>query len=163
MATGIDLLLVELKRKGFTTAKINGNINLIEAVITVLSDEETRKQINLAEKFRDEARQKLSDAEDKERDANRKDWQASEKLNEVTIAERELKDKLQEAKEIKEKIDEALQVETPEARDRVRMYMLFMQGLPKDTSDNQNAVIYGAAAILSGQTVFTATAKPNKQ
>ena len=76
---------------------------------------------------------------------------------------REIEEKRKDLEQMQQSLDEALQVETPEAKDRVRLYQLFMNDLPENTSSNQNAVIYGAAAILSGQTVFTATAKPNKQ
>ena len=168
--TGIEALLEELAGKGISKKKALANMNFIETVLTVLSDEETQKQINLVAKIRADAEKYYIDAREKLRDAERSELRAQETLRAAESSRRlggEMMKQIEEKQKVLEQkqqiLDKALQVETAEARDRVRMYQLFMNDLPEDTSGNQNAVIYGAAAILSGQTVFTATAKPNKQ
>ena len=162
--TGIEALLENLKvKRGISKQKSAGNMDFIEAVLTELADEETRKQIDLAQKIRTDAENIREDARQKLRKAKKEREEARDRKFEAEIILREIEEKRKDLEQMQQSLDEALQVETPEAKDRVRLYQLFMNDLPEDTSGNQNAVIYGAAAILSGQTVFTATAKPNKQ
>lgn len=162
--TGIEALLESLKvKRGISKQKSAGNMDFIEAVLTELADEETRKQIDLAQKIRTDAENIREDARQKLREAKKEREEARDRKFEAEIILREIEEKRKDLEQMQQSLDEALQVETPEAKDRVRLYQLFMNDLPENTSSNQNAVIYGAAAILSGQTVFTATAKPNKQ
>lgn len=154
--TGIELLKNQLTLQGFNPSKVNANSALIEAVVSIVAN---NPEADIAMSM---AKQKIADAENKlykanekrneaaalERDAARKADYAREQAEEAKEWNSEAVRNLNENKKVLAEIQECLKVETAEARDKVRLFELFKQNLPKDCKNNQNAIIYSMGAIL---------------
>lgn len=151
--TGIELVKAELISKGFTSSKVSMNLNLIEAVITILSDDETRSKIDLASQKLKEAKEKENKAFYELEAAKHERRDAVQIQQEAKRMQQEVSEMLDDAKATRFEIKRALECETEEARDRVRLLELFKLNLPENCDSNQNALIYSMGAILSGQSV----------
>lgn len=151
--TGIELVKAELISKGFTSSKVSMNLNLIEAVITILSDDETRSKIDLASQKLKEAKENESKAFYELEAAKQEKRDAFLMRQEAERAKQEANEMLDDVKATRFEVKQALECETAEARDRVRLLELFKLNLPENCDSNQNALIYSMGAILSGQSV----------
>lgn len=148
--TGIELLKSELKAKGFKCSKIHMNIELITAVVDVLS--ENKEEVNAAKLFYDLAEEKLKKAEQLKRDARhheaiatRAEHNAKNHDVNAQASEREALAAESRMREIESRIGD---METPEARDRIRLADIYEKMTDRKTCYDNTAYIKGLAAIL---------------
>lgn len=151
--TGYENLVQVLRYEGFTPQKIDSNERLIMAVIRILSENSDGSvQIAAAQKLKDDAQGERvrafhlrEEAERLQRTAERQKRDAEEARDR---AEETKAETTRRALRIKELLNEIAQYETAEARDRARLFALFMESLPKNADRGSNAVIYGMGGIL---------------
>lgn len=141
--TGYELLKNELISRGYHVSKINANEEFIKSIITILSDETVRNDIDLAAEEHKKALKAREEAEGYF-------YSACRKMNEINARQILLDEK---EKEINQKYEALNETETAEARDKIRLYTMFMSDLPRYTDSDVKSVIYSMGAILSGQAV----------
>ena len=146
------MLKAELMARGFHQSKVNSNEEFIKAIITILSDENIKNEIDLVTLERKKA-------EESEEKANRLYLKANNELYEAKNISLKNENKQMLLEEKEKEIDEKLrrfynmidEAETAEARDKIRLYQLFLSTLPSYTTADTKAIIYSMGAILSGQ------------
>lgn len=141
--TGYELLKNELISRGYHVSKINANEEFIKSIITILSDETVRNDIDLAAEEHQKALKAREEAENYYYSAGKRIHEINER--QILLDEKE--------REINQKYEALKETETAEARDKIRLYTLFMEDLPRYTDSDVKAVIYSMGAILSGQAV----------
>lgn len=152
--TGFEMLKAELMARGFHQSKVNANEEFIKAIVTILSDENIKNDIDIVTIERKKAEEKANRAESYYYQAENALIEAKKiKLqNENRQTFLDDKEKIID-KKLSDFINMINAAETPEARDKIRLYNLFISNLPSSTSQNNNAVIYSMGAILSGQNI----------
>jgi predicted nuclease with TOPRIM domain len=148
--TGYELLKNELISRGYHVSKINANEEFIKSIITILSDETVRNDIDLAAEEHKKALKAREEAENYYFSANKRMYEINERQRELDEQERLLDEK---TREINQKYEALKETETAEARDKIRLYTMFMSDLPRYTDSDVKSVIYSMGAILSGQAV----------
>ena len=149
--TGIELVKAELASRGFNASKINMNMPLIEAMITILSDADTKSKIDLAEERLNDAKREHRIAFQEREDARENLRKAFNERREAERIAKSIADEKEKVITLKQEIDEMLKCETPEARDKMRLLAAFKAHLPEINSKNERSVIYSMGAILSGK------------
>ena len=152
--TGYEMLKAELMARGFHQSKVNSNEEFIKAIVTILSDENLKNEIDLVTLERKKAEESREEAQRLYLKANNELYNAKnislKNENKQMLLEEKEKEIDEKIKRYYNMIDEA---ETAEARDKIRLYQLFLSTLPSYTNANTNAIIYSMGAILSGQTL----------
>ena len=150
--TGIDCLKSELMKMGFSESKIRMNIELIMAIVSVVS--ENKEQVNAARLYYEMADDKLDRAREYERDAKHQlaaarqaELNARSRDSDARASEREAMAAEQRAHEIEMRLET---METAEARDKIRLAHLFDKMTERKTCYDNTAYIKGLAAILQG-------------
>ena len=116
--TGYELLIMELQ-KDFNINKINSNRPLIEAVVKVIAeDSESKIALSLAEEKMKEAERIQNEARSKMNEAEKFFYRASAIKSENNSQSIRLSQKESALKEFEERLNE---LETPEARDKMRL------------------------------------------
>lgn len=148
--TGIELLKNELKAKGFSDSKIRMNIELITAVVSIVS--ENKKEVNAArflyegaKEMIEKAKQHEAAAKRHEAIATRAEYNAKNHDVNAQASEREAIAAESRMREIESRIGD---METPEARDRIRLADIYEKMTDRKTCYDNTAYIKGLAAIL---------------
>ena len=153
--SGKKYLIEALKENGFSAAKINSNMSLIEAVLTALSDDSVKNEINLAHEKLIQAGSEKQEAIRKLNEAAAKEFKAEMMLNEVKNRQEQIEKTRAEIEAMQEELTKALECETAEARDKARLFIMFKQECyDPDALRQEKAYIYGAGAILAGGSPF---------
>lgn len=156
--TGIELLKSELKAKGFTPSKIAMNEQLIYAVVEILSDEETRKEIDIAKEYAEKAKQAEMRASQEKYSAEKAMFEAREKEREAKLLKEKTDEKLDKINsktlELNSTVSMILDLETAEARDKAKLMELFYLNIPKSENPNAKAIIYSMGNILGTGAAF---------
>lgn len=151
--TGIELLETELRKMGFHPSKIRMNMELISAVVHVVSEnkdevnaavlycQSAMEELKKAQSFEKTARERLHIAEAAERAAKSHEQDAMISEREAMAAEQRMRD-------IETRIE---QTETPEARDRIRLAHLFDKMTDRKTCYDNTAYIKGLSEIMAGK------------
>ena len=162
---------VKVGAKGLSDALISIAMDtpqlLVEAVATELARQMTHELTD--EKFREE-RSKLAE---RDRDQDMRERRLTEQGREILSKEHSLSSKERKLKEREEDLNKRetalneyekrskdlepiiMQMESPEARDRLRMYMLFRHDIENtiQTAQNNTAFIAASGAVLAGTSV----------
>ena len=151
--TGYENLVQALRNEGFTPQKIDSNERLINAVIRILSENtDGSVQIATAQKLKDDAQAERVRAFHLREEADRLQRTAERQKRDAEKARDRAEE--MEAKAIEHEANarkvmlELAEYETAEARDRARLFALFMESLPANADRSSNAVIYGMGGIL---------------
>lgn len=161
--TGMEIILEKLRNKGYSAGKIKTNAEFIADIVTILSDDETRRKVDVAKMHETEAQMTYERAvEERSRAQTTLSMANTKELNAENIMAA-AKQKEEEAAETLKRVEQLSKVmsdcETQEARDRVRMANLFRGMTDIQTPQNNTAYIAGLASILSGCTPAIAELK----
>lgn len=154
MSEGFEYLKEELYKAGFNVSKVNSNVELIMAVVKIMTTDEGQRVAyeKAAEDLR-RAQEYHRLADRKYTDADNVSYRNDMKMREIEKATRQLEELQEETKAKQEELQNALEhLETPEARDSLRLAVLFKQDTRGKcrTDQNNTAYIHGLGQIYAG-------------
>ena len=154
MSEGFEYLKEELYKAGFNVSKVNSNVELIMAVVKIMTtDEGQRVAYKKAAADLRCAKENYRLADERYRAADNVNLRNNMKMHEIEIATRRLEELQEETKTTQEELQNALEhLETPEARDSLRLAVLFKQDTRGKcrTDQNNTAYIHGLGQIYAG-------------